>query len=199
MPDTWEQQENESVPAYTRFLIYRNLGPHRNLKRANEVYAQMAIDTGTPPEEARNFWGNDSAKWHWRERAQAWDLANLQEHGKRLALKHMAYLEALLERAYAALMADEEVGPKTWTDHLGAAHGMAEHIPAATIAAAVSGLAQRDAGNADAGLLAEIRHINAQVESCTVKMLPERARGLPHAGPGSEAVGQADRDRPGTG
>ncbi len=202
MADPWDQLDNEPDIVYKRFLIYRNLGVRRTLPRANEVWAQMEMDAGVAPAEATCTWGNYSSRYHWWDRAQAWDIAMLKEQGRRLAAKHMAYLEALLERMHAALVANPDAAPKTWTELLGGAHEMAEHIPAATIAAAINGPAQRDPGTGGddaAGLLAEIRHINAQVESCTVKMLPERARGLPHAGPGGETLGQADRDRPGAG
>jgi len=67
--EPWKRQKGEGSKAYEAFLRYRDLGPGRSVAKA--VGARQAAKEG----KARYFhwWRRWAAKWHWRERAQAWD------------------------------------------------------------------------------------------------------------------------------
>ena len=67
--EAWKRQKGEGSKAYWAFLRYRDLGPGRSVAKA--VGARQAAKQG----KARYFhwWRRWAAKWHWRERAQAWD------------------------------------------------------------------------------------------------------------------------------
>ena len=69
----WEKREDESSEAYTRFLIFRNLGPTRNVKKAYEVASGKENSRKSETQQ----WYNDSSQFDWRERAAQWDIAQL--------------------------------------------------------------------------------------------------------------------------
>lgn len=60
--EEWQRQDGEPDPAFSSFVIYRDMGPGRSLSKLAEM-------TGTPlsTEKAR------SAQWNFRERATAYD------------------------------------------------------------------------------------------------------------------------------
>ena len=62
---------------YTRFDMYLSRGPGRSLLGA---YNQWRIDNHKKPSTGVPIhWQNAMKKWHWRERADAWDLAQVEE------------------------------------------------------------------------------------------------------------------------
>ena len=67
----WGRQRNESAKAYAAFRAWRDRGPERTL-------------AGTRSIDRR--W---SARWHWRQRAAAWD----DECWRRLDQAHLAALD----------------------------------------------------------------------------------------------------------
>lgn len=77
--NAWDKRESESDEAYVRFLIYRNLGPSRSIERA-AIVAFSTIETKrkkTKPSTSQ--WEKDSATHEWRQRAVAWDIAQLSQ------------------------------------------------------------------------------------------------------------------------
>lgn len=71
--NAWDKRENESSEAYTRFLIFRNLGPTRNIKKSYQV----ASGQDNPKKSEMQTWYDLSSQWDWRERASQWDIAQL--------------------------------------------------------------------------------------------------------------------------
>jgi hypothetical protein len=71
----WEQQEGEPDEAYTRFLIYRNLGPARTIEKAAGLLHDET--KGKKTKVSTSQWTKDSAEYNWRERAAKWDIAML--------------------------------------------------------------------------------------------------------------------------
>lgn len=103
-PDPFNPLPNETSKAYAAFQVYRDLGAGRSLAAA---YEQSTQKVG----RANKVWGDWSAKYHWVERAKAYDayLANkarLQredEHARELA----EYREQLAKSSRAALVAGQ--------------------------------------------------------------------------------------------
>jgi hypothetical protein len=67
----WKRQKMEGRKAYEAFLRYRDLGSERTVAAAIPPSATAA--TGKARGEYCAWWRRWSAKWHWRERAEAWD------------------------------------------------------------------------------------------------------------------------------
>lgn len=73
MTEIWERLPNESSKAYQAFCIYRDLGVERSLEK-------VAQNRGKPGSKSwLNTW---STKYHWVERAQAYDDYLEQEKRK---------------------------------------------------------------------------------------------------------------------
>ena len=73
MAEIWERLPNESSKAYQAFCIYRDLGVERSLEK-------VAQNRGKPGSKSwLNTW---STKYHWVERAQAYDDYLEQEKRK---------------------------------------------------------------------------------------------------------------------
>jgi len=97
--EPWKRQRGESSKAYQAFLRYRDLGPGRSVAKAVEV--RQAAEEG----KARYFhwWRRWAAKWHWLERAQAWDdhvheLAESERLESQLHLRQQEIEEAEKQR-----------------------------------------------------------------------------------------------------
>jgi hypothetical protein len=74
----WDQLEGESNEAYARFLVYRNLGPTRSVLLA---YAALRPDAPESKKKqtrsASRIWWDNYRAFHWKDRAAAWDVAQL--------------------------------------------------------------------------------------------------------------------------
>ncbi|MFN8469787.1 MAG: hypothetical protein U0X20_29795 [Caldilineaceae bacterium] len=110
----WDQMAGEPDLWYGRFQVYLELGVTRTLKVAATEAGLQVSGGGT--------WSTASRRWHWRERARAWDvhqrdLLALSERNRRLALRSRRvermedYLDAVCEVLDAANMpaADEKL------------------------------------------------------------------------------------------
>lgn len=109
----WDQRKGESGEAYNRFLIYRNLGPARTLDAAYRLFAG-AEDGGK--RQAPGCWWEEYREREWRERATAWDLHNLKEHGRDAALAFVAAIRDVAMRALESLATD--MRPASWDELL---------------------------------------------------------------------------------
>jgi len=67
--DPWKRQKGEGSKAYEAFLRYRDLGTGRSVRKA--VGVQAVCKEGR--RSYTHWWHKWSRRWHWRERAQAWD------------------------------------------------------------------------------------------------------------------------------
>ena len=121
--DPWDQMPDEPNLWYGRFKVYLELGPTRTLRSA----------VSTACEQNRNHavtfpgrWSVVSRQWHWRQRANAWDvhqreLLAVSERNTRLALRGRRvermedYLEAICDVLDRANMgAVDEQQARAW-------------------------------------------------------------------------------------
>jgi hypothetical protein len=78
----WERQEEEAPLWYERFCVYRTMGPKRSIAKTFEVVKQR---DGLGGKEPGSSWMQAAANWMWERRAQAWDMALLEESEAREA------------------------------------------------------------------------------------------------------------------
>ena len=72
----WEMLPNEAPLWYERFTVFKGLGPKRKVNGAFKVYKEQGLLTGV---RAHQAWSGAAKDWLWRKRAEAWDLALLEE------------------------------------------------------------------------------------------------------------------------
>jgi hypothetical protein len=116
----------ESLEAYSRYLAYRNLGPARSVERA------YALATGRRCGPVRSGaasgqWKKDCSRYRWPERAAAWDVCQLVEHGRDVVIAYVAALRQAAGRVLRALES-ESCRPKGWVQALGALDVLGRHI-----------------------------------------------------------------------
>jgi hypothetical protein len=74
-PEPWEPQRDETPRAYTAFLVYRDLGPRRSLRKAAPIVYDLPTDEQVPLTSPKlrqlKTW---SAEFQWVNRAHAWDV-----------------------------------------------------------------------------------------------------------------------------
>lgn len=76
-PLAWERQPQEPLLWWGRFQAYLLQGPSRSVL---ETVNQVRDTRGNKRSSATpGSWARNSHKWHWQERAKAWDEHNLQE------------------------------------------------------------------------------------------------------------------------
>ncbi len=145
----WDREPAEPAEAYARFLLYRNLGPMRSIDKAYALVAstdpsraQRARAKGgkkrraraTPQKRAPGQWWEDSAKYHWPERAQAWDIAVLTEAGQAVVVKFVATLNAVFERILVTLENPRaKPGARTWESIIESLTIVGAFVPQETI------------------------------------------------------------------
>jgi hypothetical protein len=136
--ELWEQQESEGEPAqsYSRFLLYRSLGPGRNLDAAYRLQLQQA---GEAPEGARRRqpvapgnWCKDCIRWRWVERASAWDVHVSLLVGEHAIAAQLGLVDAMARRAQQKALRSE---PRTWKGRYSGARLRGPPGPAAPSAA----------------------------------------------------------------
>lgn len=91
MADPWDQLPNEPNEAYARFMMYRNMGPGRTLLAAYSAHVATFRNAATDAikrqktQQVPGHWGEDSARWRWGDRADAYDIHILHTHGEKLS------------------------------------------------------------------------------------------------------------------
>lgn len=100
----YDQQPDETLAAYRRFLFYRNLGPTRSLEAAYQSYQDSLPQKAAKSGKKRSIpgsWMADSARYRWTERATIWDIDNLNAIGEESAVRLVEavrkYTDVLLE------------------------------------------------------------------------------------------------------
>jgi len=100
MSELWERQPGESTKAYAAFCAYRDLGPERSIEKAGQMLDKP---------RSKKWLGEWSSKYHWVERARAYDdyieMKKRVEHeqailemAERQARIAMAFQEKIIER-----------------------------------------------------------------------------------------------------
>jgi hypothetical protein len=137
MAQPWDQLPEESSAAYARFLAYRNLGPARTVRSAYRA----ASAQNRKKKYTSGQWSKESAAHRWADRAEAWDVANLAEAGRRAAVRFVALIEAMALRGLEALTSGS-LRPDTWQQLLDTAHALGGLVSADAIREL-----QRDSGD----------------------------------------------------
>lgn len=161
MGQVWEQQSDEPVSAYKRFLIYRSLGPARSVERAYEVYARSRansrpcaprVDGAEAPTSGRirsGTWLANSLRWRWRDRADAWDATMLTQTVPE-AMAAIFGSIGELARVTLETLVGRELRPTSWGQLVEAVSTLAGFIAPETVQAAIDsaqfGVARDGAG-----------------------------------------------------
>jgi hypothetical protein len=125
--ELWDQRQGESDSAYSRYLVYRNLGPARSLTRAYAVYLGQAAQGGEPL-LAPGAWKKDCARWKWVERAATWDVATLSEAGAQAVAAFVALIREVSLRLLEATQ-NGDLRPQTWEEVLETIEILGRHVP----------------------------------------------------------------------
>ena len=101
----WERQEGEPSRHYRRFLIYRNMGAERSVRKAAEVNKLCKkAQPGT-----WQSWTQIAYRWHWSARAAAYDAwqedLTAKHESERVAELAIAEADARIEARQAELEA----------------------------------------------------------------------------------------------
>ena len=122
----WDQQEGESNEAYSRFLVYRNMGALRSVDKAYQNVLPNA-------KRANGQWRDDCAKFEWVIRASAWDIYTLTEIGQRVVVRYVNALDLAFQRIIESL-SDENRKPKSWDAIIESITILGGFIPQETVA-----------------------------------------------------------------
>jgi uncharacterized protein involved in tolerance to divalent cations len=129
------QLPGETAEDFARFLVYRNLGPCRTLRKAYAIYLQELGDSegGSKVARATRSWREKSAKFDWVNRATAWDAHNQQTYGTRIAVLQAHALLRLSKKAYQDV---KRLKPSeaTWKDVLATVKFLSKYITPELIA-----------------------------------------------------------------
>ena len=83
----WDRLLGEPSRWYSRFTIYRLLGPGRTLEAAHKTAKVEEGRDGSPESSYGQAWIRNSRAWDWRTRCEAWDdaerdrLCEAEAHG----------------------------------------------------------------------------------------------------------------------
>jgi hypothetical protein len=83
-PRAWDRLPGEPARAYAAFTLWLSLGPERTLSAAAEAARKASSEGRAPrrPPRAQTL-GHWARRWHWEERAAAWDA---EQARRRLAI-----------------------------------------------------------------------------------------------------------------
>jgi hypothetical protein len=72
--EPWEKQYRESSKAFAAFAYYRDLGPGRSVQKVAEYLLETGQRRSDNVESIRRHVGDWSAKYHWIDRVEAYEL-----------------------------------------------------------------------------------------------------------------------------
>lgn len=141
----WGQLPGESTSAYKRFLFFRNEGVGRTLRaafiksrlvgsKAQRNAMENAIADGSEINPS-GAWTSDSAQFDWVERANLWDIANLEKHGEESVL---LFVESVRELAQKTRNFIKKTNLKDWGGALEALKTLGSFMSEETIAEVAS-------------------------------------------------------------
>lgn len=119
----WERQAGESGLWFSRFdKFFRPLGPERNLLRAYKNWYRAEKGRESQSVSAPTSWREAAEHDQWRDRAQAWDVAQRlerlkmeDEERRRNRERRLILLNALMTRVSEAVLKLEAEDAK-WSD-----------------------------------------------------------------------------------
>lgn len=125
----WDQLPNEESDNYANFLRYRNLGPCRSLRKAYLQYLQVE-DGYTGSKSKLHLPGNwcaAASNHNWNNRAAAWDVCNLLEHGAKTAVLHVLTIKRIAAKTARAAR-QLSPGQPGWRDVIEATRLVNEYL-----------------------------------------------------------------------
>ena len=127
--EPWSRLPGESEDAYAHFLIYRNLGYSRSLKRAYFRYLQMYDEyTGDIKRLViPATWRRQCMDHFWTQRATSWDIQNLHTYGSRLAVLYTQAVTKMAEKC-VRVSRSKNPGDKEWPDLLDTVQTVREYL-----------------------------------------------------------------------
>lgn len=112
--EPWLRQKNEPALWYMRFKRYLDMGPKRSLRKAlaDEPDTQKATKKTGKKQEMKNLsdvsvpgaWKRASKVWNWVERAEAYDLAQIEKQAAQI--RKIADSTPCASRAYRIIKLD---------------------------------------------------------------------------------------------
>lgn len=106
-PDLWERQEGEGPKPWEAFVLYRDMGPQRSVRKVAKELNKSDTLIGR--------WSSD---WNWVNRAAAWDVEQdrqnriaQNEEIKKMRKRHADLANAMIVKAARALnkIPDDEI------------------------------------------------------------------------------------------
>lgn len=101
----YDRITGEKILWYSRFLLYRDMGPRRNvLKTYQHVLGQQGHIAPKSVTSIPRAWFDASHAWQWQERAEAWDAQQQQEkdaRSKALQELEAQEIERIMTSGYA--------------------------------------------------------------------------------------------------
>jgi len=144
--EQWERLDGEPEVAYARFLLYRNLGPARTLEAAYSISCRAKAKDSTK-RHIPGSWGEECARYSWRERATAWDIAQLET----IVPGSVATIYTAIGE-FAKVTLDQlqsgKVRPRNWAQVMAALNVLANFVTPETADAARARLVGKTAGDA---------------------------------------------------
>jgi hypothetical protein len=126
---SWEQQPGEPDTAFAHFLAFLTLGVGRTIIRAYKLThpeSEAAVVSG--------LWREESSKWSWRKRANAFDLSSFRDAAREAAAMYAEAIGHLGKKALEAMASEKpEMRPRDWPEALNAFGHLASLFPADTI------------------------------------------------------------------
>jgi hypothetical protein len=142
-PPPWDQLPDEPDGAFARFVLYRCLGLGRSIRRA---YHEWLRQRGTPcrgDERPPGAWQRYASLFRWRERARAWDVAQMEQAGQATAY---SLLEAAAAAAETAFMTFGQKRP-TMGEAIRLVEVLLEKLPGELLVKLVDAARSRRLGN----------------------------------------------------
>jgi hypothetical protein len=83
-PKPWDRQKNESGASYTLFNEYLKLGPLRTIPQLEKKLKKLegSGELEKAPKQKNLY--EKSTTWHWKKRAEAYDIHRIEEERKEL-------------------------------------------------------------------------------------------------------------------
>lgn len=153
MKEPWDQIRGEDDEAYAAFLIYRNIGMRRTLRKAYCHFLETH-DGYTGGHKELNLprsWRAASVSFFWKERATAWDIRNLHSYGARLAVLHTRAVTTVAEKC-VRLSYELNPGDDGWADLLDSMDRVQNYLSPEV----VKGIAERNKSTGPAPLPAHV-------------------------------------------